>query len=312
MAGDDRKRYMSGSGWHDTPPWPSSERDTRGSMSSQVAGAAASGSVRQRERWSEEDVRQGSRYFDNQNIGDMEDAEQEEAKTTSRRVEKLGKAFQNYRRSIIKKLREMVEKKKLRSLFEAWRSSERSNSALADLVWTVDDMDHFLRTVASFDTHKAIWKPRRQDRQKKCNRDYGKLMPRMIPPNLVHLFQITLAHTHKKKFIQHFGNAFLDGSLHTPIQVLAERDGVAVSAVVATNVQINSFTNDTLNAIYKNTFGLNQICGFLPIVLAEHYGTGDHRGTGDLYVFGDHYGIGVHHGMSEDIVPGQGCVACFL
>ena len=71
-----------------------------------------------------------------------------------------------------------------------------------------------------------------------------------------------------------------------------------MSAAVATNAQINLFTNDTLMAIYKNTFGLNQICGFVPIVLGEHYGTGDHRGTGDLYVFGDHYGIGVHHGMS--------------
>ena len=61
--------------------------------------------------WSEDVVPRGLRYFDNQNIQDMKEDEQEEAKTTSRRVEKLGKAFQNYRRAILKIHRDMVKKK---------------------------------------------------------------------------------------------------------------------------------------------------------------------------------------------------------
>ena len=39
--------------------------------------------------WSEDAVPRSLRYFDNQNIQDMKEDEQEEAKTTSRRVEKL-------------------------------------------------------------------------------------------------------------------------------------------------------------------------------------------------------------------------------
>ena len=58
--------------------------------------------------WSEDVVPRGLRYFDNQNIQDMKEDEQEEAKTTSRRVEKLGKAFQNYRRVILKILRHVL------------------------------------------------------------------------------------------------------------------------------------------------------------------------------------------------------------
>ena len=117
---------------------------------------------------------------------DMNQDEQEEAKTVSRRVEKLGKAFQNYRRAIIKILKDRIFLKKW---FQFWlryedetkdpnggysgksylapkqRCSTPTNVSLADIVWTEQDMDEFLRTVASFDTHKRLWKQKREDRK---------------------------------------------------------------------------------------------------------------------------------------------------
>ena len=66
-------------------------------------------------QWWSDDVHPGLRYFDDQNIQDMNQDEQEEA--TSRRVEKLGKAFQNYRRAILKIRLDMVKKK---VLFVLW------------------------------------------------------------------------------------------------------------------------------------------------------------------------------------------------
>ena len=102
------------------------------------------------------------RHFDDQNMQDMNRDEQEDAKTSSRRVEKLGKAFQNYRRAIINILRDMFLKN---VYFLAWRHQIISNMTFADLVWTEDDMEHFLRTVASFETHKRLWLQKRQDRK---------------------------------------------------------------------------------------------------------------------------------------------------
>ena len=77
-------------------------------------------------------------------------------------------------------------------------------------------MDHFLHTVASFETHKRHWKAKREERADRYHPDHGKQMPRMIPPSYVRLFQITLSQTHSSKFRQHFGAATIDGTLHTP------------------------------------------------------------------------------------------------
>ena len=85
--------------------------------------------------------------------------------------------------------------------------------ALADLLWTEDDMEHFLRTVASFETHKARWLQKHQDRLDENHRDFGKPMPRMIPPSFVRLFQLTLAQVHSDKFMQHFGSAKIEDIL---------------------------------------------------------------------------------------------------
>ena len=69
-------------------------------------------------------------------------------------------------------------------------------------------------------------------------------MPRMIPASFVRLFQLALAQVHRKMFMRHFGWA-VEKVLHTPIQVVAEQQGVDVSVAVATNIQIRVFNEDT-------------------------------------------------------------------
>ena len=107
----------------------------------------------------------------------MEEGPREEAKNPSRRAKKLGKSFQNYRRSISNILRDMMKQK---AYLMAWRTAFRArrgrpdDMALADMVWTEEDMEHFLRTVASFERHKALWLQKRQDRQDKSHKDSGK------------------------------------------------------------------------------------------------------------------------------------------
>ena len=84
--------------------------------------------------------------------------------TVSRRTFKLGKAFQNWRRAQLKFLQEMHRKK---MYFMAWcreAKGERDELCMEDLLWTEDDMDHLLHTVASFETHKHLWKERRVER----------------------------------------------------------------------------------------------------------------------------------------------------
>ena len=61
--------------------------------------------------WESDDVNPGWRFFDDQNMKYMGQDEQEEANTVARRAEKLGKAFQNYRRAIVKFRMKMVTKK---------------------------------------------------------------------------------------------------------------------------------------------------------------------------------------------------------
>ena len=80
------------------------------------------------------------------------------------RVGKLGKAFQNWRRAILHALR---GKQLQKSFFLAWRNAcplQQGTGCMADMIWTEDDMDHFLITVASFSAHKRSWKEQRQER----------------------------------------------------------------------------------------------------------------------------------------------------
>ena len=162
-------------------------------------------------------------YYNDVDMEDMTQLDREEAgmaTTTTwgklpRRTEKLGKAFQNWRRVQMKFLADMQKKK---IVFMTWR--QKDNVCMQDWIWTEDDMDHFLHTVASFETHKRLWNARRQERDNPSHKHHGKQMPRMIPPSYVRLFQITLSQTHSSKFRQHFGAAVMDGTLDEPFKLL--------------------------------------------------------------------------------------------
>ena len=126
-------------------------------------------------------------------------------------------------------------------------------------------MEHVLRTVASFETHKAHWLQKRQDRQAANHIECGQPMSRMTHPSCVRLFQLALAQVHSNKFMQHFGSATIEDILHTPIRVLAEQEGVAASAAVATDFQINLFTDDTRMALgyITSAMGKIEVVGFV-------------------------------------------------
>ena len=191
----------------------------------QVADSAASSrSVWPRVQSSEEDFAPpGWNRFDTQNVQGLGEQEQREAKIVSKRTAKLGKAFQNYRRAILHLFWGMMVKNRF---FEAWwhKTHPTHRRALAYLMFTDDDMEHFLNTVASFKEHKDRWhKKLCQRTYDRTHADFGKTMPRMIPANLVRLNQVILAQTHRMKRLQYFGSAEIEGTLHTPIQVLAEK-----------------------------------------------------------------------------------------
>ena len=80
--------HSSGDRWGDrSGEWQVAGSAARRSFS-QVAGSDASRSVQPRDwNWWSDDVHPGLRYFDTEHIQDMDQDEQEEAKTTSRRVE---------------------------------------------------------------------------------------------------------------------------------------------------------------------------------------------------------------------------------
>ena len=159
-----------------------------------------------------------NRDFDEANIGDMTPQEREEAGMgppgkVSRHIEKLGKAFQNWREVQLKRLADMQKKK---IFFACWRREENM-LCMQDLIWTEADMDYFLHTVASFETHKRHWLATKKARAARSHRDYGKEMPQMVPPSYVRLFQLALSETHCAKLREHFGAMKLDGTLHMPL-----------------------------------------------------------------------------------------------
>ena len=131
----------------------------------------------------------------------------------SRRADKLGKAFQNYRRAILQKLRGA---QLLKRALVAWQLSKRKAACCpADWIWNEDDMSYFLMTKASFEEHAKRQAIKRKERKDPGHKDYGKDMPRCIPPSYIRVFQLTLVQTYDRKFKQHFGNASMNSILHT-------------------------------------------------------------------------------------------------
>ena len=78
---------------------------------------------------------------------------------------------------------------------------------LSKMEGVADNPEQVAESVAfatRFETHKRLWKERREERQDPQHPEYGKPVPMMIPPSHARLFQITLAQTHSTKFQQHF------------------------------------------------------------------------------------------------------------
>ena len=247
-------------------PWRDGTGKRRGDTSAQwhgiqVAGAAAGRSVRQRrdeDWWADEFVPQGFRLFDQHNIQDMTPEQRLDATHGSfgaqRREYKLGPAFANYRRAIYRKLTDMRLKK---VVFHGWRHGHRDRMSIAELVWTEEDMDHFLTTVASYESHKKSWLAKREERKHWKHPDHLKAMSRLIPPSFVRLYQLALAQTHSKKFMEHFGAAKVADILNIPIQVMAEESGFDPSSAVATDFQVSLFEEDTTLALDEITASLD-------------------------------------------------------
>ena len=222
--------------------WGSSGRSWRGSGSESWSQWRGSGSgsdwrsntgQQQQGRWVTVSAASASDdpglYYNDVDMEDMTPLEREEAgmaPTTTwgklpRRTEKLGKAFQNWRRVQMKFLAEMQYKK---ILFMSWKGVAQwrlgldgqgeNKVCMQDLLWREDDMDHFLHTVASFQTHKRLWKAQRAERRFRSHIHYNKPMPRMIPPSYVRLFQIILSQTHSSKFWSHFGGPLMAPLTH--------------------------------------------------------------------------------------------------
>ena len=81
--------------------------------------------------------------FDNANMPDMA----AHVHKLSRRTEKLGQAFNNYRRNQFFRLEKAMRAK----------ANNANAKCLDDMVWNEDDMDNYLHQVASFDTHQKWW-----------------------------------------------------------------------------------------------------------------------------------------------------------
>ena len=128
---------------------------------SEVAASAASSSERRKPQVAESAASVGDEFqheYDEAHMQDMTQQERGHA-AQSHRIHKLGKAFQNYRRAQLKNLAEMqVKKICLMGLLP------RQHLCMEDLVWSEDDMEHFLHTICSFETHEHLWKEQREVR----------------------------------------------------------------------------------------------------------------------------------------------------
>jgi hypothetical protein len=101
----------------------------------------------------------------------------------------------------------------------------------------------------------------------------------MVPPSYVRLFQITLSQTHSSKFKEHVGAASIDGTLHTPFQLMAGSDDqvagsvdqVAESAAIATRFQVRLFNEDTRMAIDSKTSFLDSDAAMELVTQVRNY-----------------------------------------
>ena len=215
------------------------------------------------------------RFYDEANMQDMM-VQDRAVVVQSRRCIKLGKAYQNYRRAQMRRLDQMPLKKTVFVIWKRLAQGTVSEMCMEDMIWTEDDMDHFLHTECSFQAHKEYHYETEEKRKDPNHKDYSKPMPRMLPPSYVRDFQLSLSQEHSAKFRQHFGAASIDGTLHAPLAlmpgfargmvasavsvpgVVASASTVAESAARATQFQQRVFMADTRLAIDSKTSFLDR------------------------------------------------------
>ena len=116
-----------------------------------MAASAASTQVAVSAAGTVEDIQH---EYDEANMQDM--TLQEREYVAHGRSVKMAKSFQNWKRSQLKSLTEMHRTK---MFFMAWKREVQGKGkdlCMEDLLWTEEDMAHFLHTFCSFETHKGM------------------------------------------------------------------------------------------------------------------------------------------------------------
>ena len=173
----------------------------------------------------------------------------------SLRINSVGKAFANYRRSMKTLLKKM---RMIRRLFSWWRVSaqidrllKRAKDSSAEeksaaesaaehlleasnyLLWTDEDMHHFLFTKGSFAEHKRIHEERAKERLDSNHKHHGKDLPKLIPPSLIRLHQISVMQSHSTFYYKHFGEMNPSRLFTVPLEVLADNAGLEMPESVS-------------------------------------------------------------------------------
>ena len=167
----------------------------------------------------------------------------------------LGKAFQNYRRTVLNHLKRWKLKKQCLCVWRKVAKSSAAGSAAhvkadcLDLLWTDAHMEHFLNTYASFEAqvqHRTMLQEARQDPKHK---HHGTPLPRLIPPSLVKLWQICLAQAHSKFYTMHFGDMSVHRLVYKPLAVRAEDADLSFEMEQISDLQVQAFDEDWVRAL---------------------------------------------------------------
>jgi hypothetical protein len=151
--------------------------------------------------------------------------------TFSVRATQLGKAFKNYRRTVLHHLCELREEKRLAATL-------KTDIVWTDRVWTDEDMEGFLTNFCTFGSQLRSRKALLVAREDPSHRHHGKPLPRLIPPSLVKLWQSCLAQSHGNFFQKHFGEMSVHRLLATPLGSMAAQCGVDMELYDITEMQV--------------------------------------------------------------------------
>ena len=171
-----------------------------------------------------------------------------QVKKMSQRVYKMGKAYANYRRSI---MHQLALARHLKVAFFEWRGILQLKAMRAGLddvaknaidyehldfenrVWNDEDMRHFLSTKGSFAEHARLHSEEAVARRDPQHKHHGVPMPLTIPASLIRLWQICLLHSHSEFYWRHFGEMRANRLLHTPLEVRADESNLEMPEVLS-------------------------------------------------------------------------------